>query len=65
MMSKQIDLLRQECESDQIDADAAHVRIPNDGEPKLPKDKWFALSSVEQMFLEDKDKLKDDIKKLQ
>jgi hypothetical protein len=64
-MATQIDLLKQKCDSDQIDADTAHVRIPDDGEPKLPKDTWFALSSVEQMFLEDKDLLEDDIKKQQ
>jgi hypothetical protein len=63
-MSTQIDLLKQKCKLDQIDADTAHVRIPHDSEPKLPRDTRFALGAVEQMFLEDKDKLEHDIKKL-
>ncbi|WP_433964537.1 hypothetical protein [Tunturiibacter gelidiferens] len=63
-MSTQIDLLRQKCESDKIDANAAHVQIADAGKSKLPKDAWVSLS-IERMFLEDIDLLENDIKNLQ
>jgi hypothetical protein len=60
-----VELLRQKSESARIDANRAHARIPQVRKSKSRKDIWFALSAVEQMFLENADLPEDDIKKQQ
>ena len=64
-MYTQVELLRQKCESDRIDANRAHARIPQVRRSKLRKDVWFAQNAVERMFLENADLLENNIKKLQ
>jgi hypothetical protein len=64
-MYTSVELLRQKSESARIDANKAHARIPQDRRLKLHKDIWFALSAVEQMFLENADSLENDIKNQQ
>jgi hypothetical protein len=64
-MYTHVELLRQKCESDRIDANRAHARIPQARRSKVRNDIWLALSAVERMFLENADLLENDIKKQQ